>query len=174
MGEPLHSVVAWVNPHNGCGFGANGTLIVFHTRDIGAAYLAQSGTRDFKNFRQAEAATNFYQLTTRDNDFPTTAQSAQGNDCGCGTIVDSGSGRGAKQLGYKRGNAGLPGAAQTSFEVEFKIAGACRGEQGIDRRLGQRCAAKVGVQHHAGGVDNAAQMGLNLFLNCVSQSPDQL
>ena len=52
---------------------------------------------------------------------------------------------------------GVAVAAPSGFKVEFQIRGASRGQRdGIERRLRERRAAEIGVQHRAGQVEDGA------------------
>ena len=75
-----------------------------------------------------------------------------------GRVVDGHAGLGTGQARNQRTDVGLAGAALTGGQVELEVGvGARAGGDGGDGLGGQWRATKVGVDDHAGGVDDRAQ-----------------
>ena len=64
----------------------------------------------------------------------------------------------------------LAAFARLQLKFEVAIAGGHPRDGRLDR-LGQRGSAQAGVQHHAGGVDDAVQPRFSLLFDTVAYGP---
>src|SRR5207253_3539188 len=128
--------------------------------DVGGADLAQYGTADRHDLRNAKATADLDQLPAREDDFLALAKGTQGNDGGGGVVIDCRGGLGAGQPAKPLADGQLPRRALTGFQIQFEIeitaGGFVGGPGGLVRN---RCPAQVRVQDDARGIDNAAQLG---------------
>jgi hypothetical protein len=112
--------------------------------------------------RDAEAAADLDKLAAGDHDLLAgPGQRGGGEQHRSGAVVDGERGLGAGELGEEVLRVSVARAAGAGLRVPLEVGIALRrsGDR-VARRFGERRAAEVGVDDHAGGVDHAAQRRL--------------
>ena len=129
----------------------DGALVVERVRAVGRPHLHQAGARLDHHLGHAEAASDLDQLAARDDDAPVARQGGQHEEHGGCSVVHDEGGLGSGGPGQERCRAPLSRAAAPCSQVELEV--------GVRRLLGvgQWRPAQVGVQQHAGGIDDRAQ-----------------
>ena len=141
-------------------------------RAIRRADLAQFGAAGRDDVGQAERAADLDLLPPRNHHFPSPRQGVEQQEHGGRVVVDySGCFRGGRRA-YKGLDvpAALAALARLQLEFEVAIAGGHSGD-GLLGRLGEGRTAQAGVQHHAGGIDDAMQPGRGFPLNAAAHGP---
>ena len=113
----------------------------------------------------AERSANFDQLSARDDDFAAVSKRVKREQDGGGVIVDDEGGEGrhvlidtCEDLLEQTVRVDVALAAGSGSEIEFEIGvGSGNVANVVDGRSGQRSAAEIGVQDHAGGVDDGTK-----------------
>ena len=140
------------------GFGSNRLGVVVGVSAVGGADLAQRDTAFAHHVGNPKRAANLDQLTPRDNALSALGHRIQGQQYGCGVIVDNsgrlGAGQG-QQIGLNQGVAvAASGRAQVVLQGH---RGGGRADDLVHCGFCQQRPAQIGVQHGAGGVDDRAQ-----------------
>ncbi len=159
--EADHAVVGRMHAQQQTGLGSERALVVGRARAIRRADLVQARARALHDLRDPEAIADLHQLPARDDDLPPARQRRERQDERSGAVVDADRGLGAGQLADQRRHMILPGAAAARGEVELEV-GIARGYclQVLERRLGERRPAEVGVEDDTRGVEDRSQGGL--------------
>ena len=113
----------------------------------------------------AEGAADLDQLAARDDRLASLRERVEHEQHRGGIVVDDGRVLGAGQLAQQAAHVVVALAAAAAVEVEFeRDRVAHRGDRGFDRRLRQKRATEIGVQHRAGEVEDRleARRGIGL------------
>ena len=143
-----------MDAHQQAGAVCDGAAVIVDVGAVGGADFAQGGAGAGHDIGDAKAIADLDQFAARDDGLAARRQFVQGEEDGSGIVVD-GDGRRAEQVFEQRRGVGVALAAASGAEIVFQVAVA--GEQSV---LAERGAAEVGVEHDAGGVDDAAQRRL--------------
>ena len=157
-GEAQHAVVAGVHLEQHAGGGRDGSGIVGQPGLIGGPHLHQPCAALGDHVGDAEAAADLHQLAARDDHLAAAGQGAERQQhCGGGVVHRQG-GLGAGNLAQQRFDAlgARPAPPRRQVELQVGIARRHFGRR-VRRRPGHGCAAEIGVQHHARGVDDPVQ-----------------
>ena len=129
--------------------------VIGDPRPVRRADLAQQRARLAHHVGNAEAAADFDQLASRDDDLAARRQAGEDQHDRGGVVVDDQRGFGAGDRRDQRFGVHGPRSARTLLEVVFEIAVAAR-ERGdpLDGRVAERRASQVGVDDDAGRVDD--------------------
>ena len=125
--------------------------VIVDARAVGGADLAQRRAGARHDLGDAEAIADFDQLAARDYHLAARRQFVERQQQRRGIIVDGNGGR-AQQPLQQRPGVDIALAALAGCKIVFQV-----GVAGLEGKRGQRRASQVGVEHHAGGVDDAPQ-----------------
>jgi hypothetical protein len=154
-GEALDPEVRRMDLEHERRVGTERGLVVGQVHAVGRAHLAQPGSDGLQQLRDAEAVTDLDQLAARDDHLAAHAQGRGHQGERRRAVVDhvyrAGVRHGRGQGGQRSSTAWSPTAGQ---EVELDVGVARRRHHRVDRGPGKRRPAEVGVDHHAGGVDD--------------------
>ena len=148
--------------------------VVAQVRAIGGADLAQHGAAAPHDVGDAELAADLDQLAARDDDFLAVGQRLERQQHGGGVVVDDQRVLGAGEPPQQRLHVAVARAALLGGDVqlEVRVRGADR-QHPLERQRAQQRAAEVGVQHHAGGVDDRAQREQSRLLDLPDHARGQ-
>jgi hypothetical protein len=162
LGEAGHRVVRGMDLHDRRGVGADRGGIVLEMGPVGGADLDQSAVGPRHDVGDAEGAADLDELAARDDDLAAGGQRRQHQQHSGGVVVDCGGGLCAGQPLQPRGDVIVALAAAAAAQVVFQRGRRAHGrDRRFDRLLGQERTAKVGVQHRAREIENAALRGLH-------------
>ena len=156
--EAHDAVVGGVYAHEGAGILVDSRSVVVQVTAVGGAHFAQAGTAFFHHFRDAEAAADLHQFPARDDDLAALAEGIQHQQDGGGVIVDHHGGLGAGQALEQLVDDDVAAAASAAVQVELQVAVA--GDDpahGLLGTPGQHGTSHVGMDDHAGAVDDITQ-----------------
>ncbi len=163
--------VAAVHDEDGAGVGADRRLVVGEMRAIGGAHLAEARAAPRENVGDAEGTADLDQLAPADDDLLPGGHGVERQHQGPGRVVHHQRVGGAGEPRELR--AAVIGATAARAAVQVELEGAVAGRDGLDRadRGGrERRAAEVGVQHDAGGVDDARERWVRCGLQQARRS----
>ena len=135
-----------------------GAGVVGQAGAVGGADFAQHRAAAGHDVGDAEAAADFDQLAARDHHFPAFRQRRQHQQHRGGVVVHHYAGLGAQQTVQELGGVRVALPALAGAQVEFQVGvagGKIKDLPGSFDAQGR--ASQVGVQHHAGGVDDRLQ-----------------
>ena len=131
----------------------DGGAVIVQMRAVGRADLAQNRAGARHDIGNAEAVADLDQLAARDHHFAARRELVQGQKDGRGIVIHDDT-AGAEQPFEQRRRVDIPLAAAALGEVVLEVAVAGRNGGGPERR-----ASEVGMEHDAGGIDDAPQGG---------------
>ena len=159
LGEADDAVVGGVHAQQQRGLGRDRALVVGGRRAVRRAHLDQAGAARGEDVGDAEAVADLDQLAARDEHVAARGERAQHEHQRGGVVGDGEPGLGAGQRGDQRRDGVLARAAAARREVELEVGVAAGDGVGRGQRLaGERRAAEVGVDDHAGGVHDRPQV----------------
>ena len=126
-------------------------LVVGQPGAIGGADVDQAGTRLLEHVGNPERPSDLHRLASRHGDVPPGGQRRQHQQHGGGVVVDHDRLLGAAQLGEQLADGPLARAAVAGGQVELD---GLRQRRLVDPH---RSAPEVGVEQHAGGVDDRVE-----------------
>ena len=129
----------------------DGRAVILDAGAVGGSDFANGGAGAGHDLGDAEAVADFDQLAARDDRFSAGGQLVEGQKDG-GRVVVDGDPRRAEQPLQKLRAVDVALSAPAGGEVVLQV-----GITGERRHGAERRAPQVGVQHHARGVDHAAQ-----------------
>ena len=160
--KPVHRVVRGMDLHDRRGVGADRGGIVLEMGAVGGADLDQPAAGAGHDVGDAEGAADLDELAARDDDLAAGGQRRQHQQHGGGVVVDRGRGLGAGQAMQPGRDVIVALAAAAAREIVFQRGRRAHGrDRGLDRLLGQKRAAEIGVQHGAGEIEDAPLRGLH-------------
>ena len=127
-------------------------------RAIGGANFLKfrAGTRH--DIGHAESAANLDQLAARDHDFAAHGKGIEHEQNGAGVVVNEGCVLRTGEFANQSAQMIVALAAFAGREIELKgDRRPHRRDSGLDRCFSDQRAAKVGVQHRAGEIENGTQ-----------------
>ena len=156
--EADHPVVGGVDLQQQRRVGGDRLGVIAQVRAIGGPHLAQYGPAAPHDVRDAELAADLDQLAARDDDFLAVRQRLERQQHGGGVVVDDQRVLGAGEPAQQRLHMAVARAALLGGDVhlEVRVRGADR-QHPLQRQRAQQRAPQVGVQHHAGGVDDRSE-----------------
>ena len=140
--------------HPGVGIVAIRLLVVPKMSAVGRSDLDQLRSALGDDVRHPEPAADLHQLAAGDDDRRAFGDRRQGQQHRAGAVVDDHPGLGPGHFGDEPVQVFMARGTTARIQVHFEVGVARRGPHGGKRLRRQRCAAKVGVDHHAGGVDD--------------------
>ena len=162
LGEAAHGVVRGMDLHDRRGVGTDRGGVVLEMRAVGGADLDQPAAGLLHDVGDAEGAADLDQLAARDDDLAASGQCRQHQQDGGGVVVDRGRGLGAGQAMQPGRDVVVTLAATATREIVFQRGRRAHGRnRGLDRLLGQKRAAEIGVQHGAGEIEDPPLRGLD-------------
>ena len=124
--------------------------VIVDARAVGGAHLAQHRSGLPHHVGHAEAAADLHQLAARNDHLPAAREAGQDQQCRGGVVVDHDGRFGAGERGEQRFGVDRARAAFAAGHVVFQVRVALRDRgHALDGGVGNRRAAKVGVNHHA-------------------------
>ena len=157
FGKAQHREIAAMDGKQGTRGRRDGGAVIGQARLVRGAHFDQPRATLGNDVGDAEAAADFDQLAAGDEDLAAGGERGERQQHGGGVVVDRDGGRGAGE----RADQGLDGlvaaAARAAAQIVFQRAVRGRFGHGGDGGRGQRRPAKIGVQHDAGGVDDAVE-----------------
>ena len=158
LGKAADFEVAGVHLQQRLGAAVNGIDVVIGVGLVGGADFHERGTAARHDLRHTEGAADFHQLAPGDGHGLALAEGVEHEKDRAGVVVDDHGGLGPRDLTEQALDVGIAAAALALFQVVFKVAvpGGYGGHM-LRCLPAQGCAAQVGVQDHAGGVDDTAQ-----------------
>ena len=156
--KPLDPEVRRVDAQNQCRPVADRSGIVGHARLVRRAHFAQHRARLRHDVGDAEPATDFDQLASRDHDLPAGCERGQNEHGGRGVVVHDDGGFRAGEAAEQRFGVDVAPASLAAGDVILE-RGVSAGDfrHAIDRRGRERRAAQIRVDDHPGGVDDRLQ-----------------
>ena len=125
---------------------------------VGRADLDQGGAGLAHHVGDAEAAADLDHLPARDDHLAAAGERGEREQQRRGVVVDGDACLRAGDAPQQPAEVRVARPAFAALQVEFQVGVAAPGlRHRLDRRLRERGAAEVGVDHDAGGVDRAAQ-----------------
>ena len=148
-----------VDAEDGAGRRPDRGLVVGPPGAVGRADLDEPGAGLGDHLGHPEAAADLDQLAAGDDHLPgRPGERGRGEQRRPGAVVDRHGRVGAGQLADERLDVVVPRSARAGREVELEVRVALgHPRHRLARGLGQRRAAEVGVEDHAGGVDHAPE-----------------
>jgi hypothetical protein len=140
------------------GLGPDRLRVVVQVRPVRGPHFTEDGSASEHDVGDPELAADLDQLTAGDQDFLAMSERLQGEEDGGGVVVDDQRVLGAGEAPEEALHVAVARAAFLGGDVDLEIgvAGGHR-RQPFQREWTQDRAAEIGVEHHAGGVDQGAQ-----------------
>jgi hypothetical protein len=158
LGEADDAEVRLVDAQEEGGLGPDRVLVVVHAGAVRRPDLDQPGAGPGEDVRDPEAVADLDQLATRDQHLASVRECGEREQDGGRVVVDHERRLGAGQPAQDRGDVVLPRAPCALGEVVLEVRVAAGDlAQPVERLLRQRCAAEVGVDDHAGCVQDAPE-----------------
>ena len=158
--EAHDAVVAGVDLQQGLRPVADGGGIVGKAGLIGGPYLPQHRAAGGHDIRHPEGPADLHQLPPGGDDLPTGGEGGEDQQHRCGVVVHNQGGLRSGETAQQRLHMGIPLAplpgGQVVFQGGIAPGGVCRRGQSPPAETGP---AQVGVEYHAGGVDDAPEGG---------------
>ncbi len=166
--------VAAVDAHQRrCRLG-DGRLIVAGVGAVGRAHLHQCGPALGHHIRDAEPTADLDQLSARDDHLSPAGKAGQDQKDSGGVVVDDQRCFGAAEPAEEFLGVAVARSPPPGLQIVFQIGIADRHSVHRPPGLGaKRCAAQVGVDDDAGGVDGWQQGGAHLGHQPLLDLPDQ-
>ena len=148
-------------------------MVVRGVRPVCGADLDQPRSASGHDIRDPETPANFDQFAARDYRLAAVGACVERKDQGGSAIVDDQRVFSARQLAQESSAVHVPGSPRARLQVVLEVGRAAgRVQHRVDRALGERCAAEVGVQDDAGGVDDRPKRG-ELQRRCLGLDRDR-
>jgi|GEM_PF-3934159 len=159
-GEADEFVVGRMHAEDGRRLRGDGVLVIAQVRLVGGADLDQRRARGGHDVGQPERAADFDQLSTGDDDLPSTGDGVEDKHGGGGVVVDDGGGRSTGETLEQPFDALVATGAFARLDVHLKngIAGQL-GADLVEGPGGQDRTSQGGVEDDPGGVDGSTEMG---------------
>ena len=156
--EADHAEVRLVHAQQHGRLRADRTLVVGGARPVRRADLAQARARACEHVRYPEAVADLDQLAAGDEYLAALRERGQGEHHGRRVVVDDECSLGARQPAQDCRDVVLPRPARSGREVVLEVRVAAPDlKRAFERSLGQRRAAQVRVDDHAGRVERTPQ-----------------
>ena len=156
-GEADLPEVAWMDPNQGLGLGADRPAIVPDAGPVCGPHLPQNRLRGFKYVGNPESVADLDQLAPRNDDLASARQFVQDEEDGGRIVVDDDAGC-ADQALDQLPTVDIPLSAESRREIVLEIGvGSCRLDDGVNGHLSKRRTSQIGVKDHARSVDHGAQ-----------------
>ena len=158
--KPTTRKLDWCTRRMTAVLGADRPLVVGDPRAVGGADLDEPGAGARQHVGDPEAVADLDQLAARDEHLAALGERRQGEHHGRSAVVDDERRLGARDPVQQRGEVILTRAARTRVEVvlEVRVAAADL-DDAVERRRRERRPAEIGVDQHAGRVEDAPQRG---------------
>ena len=150
--------------------GRDGVLIIGQVGSVGGTHFHHGGTGAGHDVWHAKCATNFYQLTSRHNDFSPSGQCGNGEQYGRSIVVDHGCCLSTSDVTYQPFHNTVSVATPASVQVVFQIERVLHhGVHIVNGHLWQHGAAHVGVDDRACQVQHGAKAGRHFCSDPLGQ-----
>ena len=158
FGEADHAVVGGVHLEQHGRIRRDGALVIKGVRLVRGAHLHHAGVRLRHDVRYAEAAADLDELASADDGFVAGGELGEHHHDGCRVVVHGDGGLGAGKRADEVFHMVVAAAARHVLDAVFERGVAARRlHHGLYGGLCQHAAAEVGVNDHAGCVDDAPE-----------------